>query len=176
VTRKTTVRAIAILGGALLAGAPALAAGQNDHKAARADAVRTTNAAGPAWSAPPPPAPLVLRATDSAALEERWGIRVQGLRLTAAGYMLDFRYTVVDPAKAAPLFDRKTKPLLKDERTGAVMAVPVPPKTGALRSTNDPKAGRTYFMFFANPGQFIRPYSQVTVTIGQFSVGGLTVK
>lgn len=128
-------------------------------------------------AASPGPGEVVpLRAADEAAVEERWGIEVRGMYLTAGGYMLDFRYRVVDAAKAAPLFDRRTKPVLKDERTGAVMAVPVPPKTGPLRSSNDPKEGRTYFMFFANPGRFIARYSKVTVTIGEFSISGLTVK
>ena len=90
--------------------------------------------------------------------------------------MLDFRYRVVDTRKAKPLFERKTKPVLRDEASGVQMAVPVPPKTGALRNSNDPKAGRTYFMFFANPGRFIGPGNRVTVTIGAFSVSGIRVE
>ena len=92
-----------------------------------------------------------------------------------AGYMLDFRYQVVDARKARPLFERKTKPVLHDEKTGAVLAVPTPPKTGPLRSSNDPKAGRTYFMFFANPGRLVAEGQTVTVTIGQFIVSGIRV-
>lgn len=150
---KTISRVFALLGG-LLVGAPAQGALQEVVALA----------------------PASLAATDHAAIEARWGIRIQGLHLTAAGYMLDFRYKVVDPGKAAPLFDRKFKPVLRDEKTGAVMAVPAPPKTGALRSSNDPKEGRTYFMFFANPAHFIGKYSRVTVSIGEFSISGLTVK
>jgi hypothetical protein len=174
VTRNTAAVGIAILGVALLLGAPARAAAQSDNKGGGSEPPRA--AAGPASPATTPSAPIAMRATDAAGLEERWGIRIEGMYLTAGGYMLDFRYTVIDPTKAAPLFDRSTKPLLKDEKTGAVMAVPAPPKTGALRSSNDPKAGRTYFMFFANPGQFVRRSSPVTVTIGDFSVSSLTVK
>lgn len=90
--------------------------------------------------------------------------------------MLDFRYRVLDATLARPLFDRRIKPVLKDEKSGAIVAVPVPPKTGALRSSNDPKVGRTYFMFFANPAHLIGRYSKVTVTVGDFSVSGLTVR
>jgi hypothetical protein len=97
------------------------------------------------------------------------------MRLTSSGYMLDFRYRVVDTTKAAPLFDRKMKPILRDEATGAQMVVPVPPKTGALRSSNDPKLGRSYFMFFANPARFIKAGNTVTISIGEFSVGGIVV-
>jgi hypothetical protein len=105
----------------------------------------------------------------------KWGIAIDGLRLTASGYMLDFRYRVLDARKARPLFERKTKPVLRDEATGAVMSVPVPPKTGALRNSNDPKAGKGYFMFFANPGRFLKARSRVTISIGEFSVSGIQV-
>lgn len=120
-------------------------------------------------------APRPLRAVDRGAIADRWGIRIESLQLTAAGYMLDLRYRVLDAAKAAPLFDRRTRPVLKDERSGAVMAVPDPPKVGPLRSANEPKAGRTYFILFANPGHFIAKHRPVTVTIGRFSVSGLLV-
>jgi hypothetical protein len=122
------------------------------------------------------PAAPPLRATDEAAILERWGVTIEGMRLTAGGYMLDFRYRVVDPEKAAPLFERRTKPVLTDESSGVVMAVPVPPKTGPLRSSNDPKKGKTYFMFFGNPRRMIAKNRRVTVTIGDFSVGGLIVR
>jgi hypothetical protein len=153
-----------------LAGVAAPAQERAATPSAVAKAVSTTTTAETV-SGPKP-----LRATDAAALERRWGIHIESLRLTAAGYMLDFRYRVVDAAKAAPLFDRRTKPLLRDEASGAVVAVPTPPKTGALRSSNDPKEGRTYFMFFANPGRFIKKHRDVTVTIGEFSVSGLVVR
>jgi hypothetical protein len=175
VTRTTTRRSIAALGAALLLGAPARSAGRDGQGVIRPDAAPAP-AVETGSSVPLPSAPRPLRATDGAGLEARWGIHVVGMYLTAGGYMLDFRYRVLDPEKAAPLFVRATKPLLRDEKTGAVMAVPVPPKVGALRSSNDPKAGRTYFVFFANPGQFVKRYSPVTVTIGEFSVSGLTVK
>jgi hypothetical protein len=123
----------------------------------------------------PVPGPPVAIDVADAALVKKWGIRFQSMRLSAAGYMLDFRYSVVDARKAKPLFERKTKPVLRDEASGVQMAVPVPPKTGALRNSNDPKAGKTYFMFFANPGRFIARGNLVTVTIGDFRVSGIRV-
>ena len=113
--------------------------------------------------------------SDARTLVRKWGIVVESLRLTASGYMLDFRYRVVDARKAKPLFERKTKPVLTDEATGAILAVPVPPKTGALRNSNDPKAGRSYFMFFGNPAHFVKPGNSVTITIGKFAVSGVRV-
>ena len=113
---------------------------------------------------------------DVPSIVRKWGIRIESLRLTASGYMLDFRYTVVDARKAKPLFERRIKPVLTDEASGLVMEVPVPPKTGALRNTYDPKVGRTYFMFFANAGRRVKPSSLVTVTIGKFRVSHVKVE
>jgi hypothetical protein len=108
--------------------------------------------------------------------KREWGIDVIGVRQTAAGYMLEFRYRVVDAQKAKPLFERRTKPLLVDEASGASFAVPTPPKTGALRNSNPPLERHTYWMFFANPGGFVKPGSRVSVVIGEFRADGIVVQ
>ncbi len=159
-TFKTAVLIVAL---SALGGAP---------EAAPPQSVGIERSSPPAEAAAPV---VAMAAEDGPAILKRWGIRIESLRLTAAGYMLDFRYHVVDARKAKPLFQRKTKPVLKDEKTGTVMAVPTPPKTGPLRSSNDPKAGRSYFMFFANPGRLIGDGQTATVTIGEFSVYGIRV-
>lgn len=110
------------------------------------------------------------------ALEERWGVKALSIRLSAEGYMLDFRYRVLDPEKALPLFDRKIKPYLVDEASGAIMAVPEPPKVGALRNTRQPKPDRTYFVLFANPGRFVKKGKAVSVVIGEFKAEHLIVE
>jgi len=107
---------------------------------------------------------------------ERWGVELRGVRLAAAGMMLDFRYRVVDPQKAAPLFVRQTKPVLIHEASGARLVVPRPPTTGPLRNSNTPQAGRTYFMFFGNPGRFVKAGQRVSVEIGAFKAEGLLVQ
>lgn len=109
-------------------------------------------------------------------MEEAWGIEIIGIRYSAAGYMLDFRYRVLDSEKAAPVFDRRIKPYLVDQVSGAVFAVPNPPKTGPLRSSNMPKENRNYFIFFGNPGRYIKPGSLVTVVIGDFRAENLVVE
>jgi hypothetical protein len=116
---------------------------------------------------------------EKISLEERWGVRVSSVRLTAAGYMLDFRYTIVDPEKAAPLSDPKNKPVLIDQASGAEMMVPAPPKVGSLRSKSRnglPVAGRSYFVLFANPGGYIKTGNKVTVAIGDFRAEDLTAE
>lgn len=111
-----------------------------------------------------------------ASLEEKWGVKVLGIRLTAEGYMLDFRYRVLDPEKTTPLFDRNIKPYLVDEATGAMFVVPEPPKVGALRNTRKPQPDRNYFIMFANPGRYVKKGNKVTVVSGDFKAEHLVVE
>ena len=62
-------------------------------------------------------------------MKRQWGVEVLFVRQTSAGYMLEFRYKVIDPAKAAPLFERQTKPVLTHVNSGAKFIVPTPAKT-----------------------------------------------
>lgn len=117
----------------------------------------------------------VLTAAEESDILWRWGIRIECMRLASSGYMLEFRYKILDGNKAQPLFDPRSRPLLRDDASGFESVVPSPPTTGSLRSTYDAKAGRTYFMFFANPSRFLKAGSTVTVTIGNFRVSGIPV-
>lgn len=108
-------------------------------------------------------------------LAQRWGVEVVSVRLAAAGHMVDFRYRVVDPEKARPLFARRNKPQLVEEATGRSLTVASTAKTGPLRSSNDPIAGRTYFIFFGNPGD-VKAGSRVSVAIGDFRAENLLVE
>lgn len=109
-------------------------------------------------------------------LKRQWGVEIINVRRTAGGYMLEFRYRVLDAEKAKPLFERQTKPVLTHAETGASLIVPTPAKTGALRNSNPPLAGHTYWMFFANPGKLVEPGHHVSVEIGEFRVDGLVVQ
>lgn len=114
---------------------------------------------------------------DSAPAElKQWGIEVESISLSAADYMLDFRYKVTDPEKAKAIFKRKTKPYLIDKETGAKFIVPSPPKVGPLRQTTlKPEIGRVYYMMFANPGKFIKKGKTVDVVIGDYVANDLVV-
>lgn len=111
-------------------------------------------------------------------IETQLGIRVVGLRRSAAGYMLDFRYRLLDPVKASPLLDRKIRPYLLDETHGAQLRVPDAPKVGQLRPTsrNNVIPGRTYYILFANPGRYLGPGSQATLIAGDVRIPHLTVE
>lgn len=109
-------------------------------------------------------------------IKRKWGVEILFIRETAAGHMLEFRYKVLDPEKAKPLFIRKTKPVLTDVKTGHHLGVPTPPKTGALRNSDVPLADHTYWMFFSNPGKIVRPGDLVNLRIGDFAIDGLIVQ
>jgi hypothetical protein len=109
-------------------------------------------------------------------MKRKWGVDILFVRQTAAGHMLEFRYRVIDPEKAAPLFVRLTKPLLIHPRSGLSAGVLTPAKTGALRNSDLPLADHTYWMFFPNPGNAVRAGDEVDIRIGEFAVAGLIVQ
>jgi hypothetical protein len=111
------------------------------------------------------------------ALEKKWGIQVASVRLSGNGNLVDFRYRVLDPDKAAGLADREAKPFLVDQSTGAKLFVPRTPKIGPLRQTAQKlEPGKTHFMLFSNPGKFVKAGSKVTVAVGDFRVENLIVE
>ena len=106
-----------------------------------------------------------------------FGIEVTGVHVSAAGYMLDFRYKVLDAAKALPLLAAGVKTYLVDQATGAVLGVPSTAKVGSLRQTSrEAVPGRVYFTFFANPGAAVKPGAKVTVVMGDMHAPDLVVE
>lgn len=130
-------------------------------------------------SAPAPDPARLPAAAQPASVEETYGIRVEGLRLTAAGSMLDFRYRVLDTQKAAPILDGRTKPLLFDEARGAKLGVPDTPVLGRIRQTarnHKILTDRSYFIMFGNPGKALQSGDKVTLLLGQVRITDLTVQ
>lgn len=128
----------------------------------------------PAWAAGE--AAPAAHPREKTLMKRMWGIEVLFVRLAANGYMTELRYKVVDAARAKPLFDRSLQPVLIHERSQAAFAVPAPGKVGALRNSDPPVNGRTYWMFFANPAQYVKKGDTVTIQIGAFRAEGLTVQ
>lgn len=109
-------------------------------------------------------------------LSERWGIEIVRLSLTAYGHMVDFRFRVLDSVRAKPLLERNVSAHLVDEATGKALAVPDDAKTGRLRNHGVPEVGRVYFVLFQNQGGLLEKGDRVSVVIGDFRAGGLTVE
>ena len=135
------------------------------------------------WQPPPMPEPTAFARLDitpekAQELAEVWGVELLGMRLTAADYMLDFRFHVIDADKALPLFDHRIKPYIIADRSQIKLPVPMAAKVGAFRPTNRGKnitSGRSYYMIFGNPDRHVKQGETVTVVIGDFLVESLLV-
>ncbi len=110
-------------------------------------------------------------------LQQRWGIEIASLRLSAQGSFVDFRYRVLDAEKAAPLSSHDWRPYLIDQQTGNRLSVPSTPKLGALRQTAQRLTpGRIYYIFFGNGQGLVKAGSKVTVVVGDCRIENLTVE
>lgn len=115
------------------------------------------------------------RSRHAAFYKRTWGIDIVGVKPVSSGYMLAFKYRVLDPAKAKLLNERKAKAYLIDEATGTVLAVPAMENIGELRSGTTPEEERVYFMIFGNPGRLVKSGSKVSIVAGDFRIQGLIV-
>ncbi|MBL8324623.1 MAG: hypothetical protein JNJ89_06650 [Rubrivivax sp.] len=181
-------------GGPLVAVLVALSAGcalqpqGTPASAGTAPATMTQAPAAPAMAAAPvasrastaPEAPVATTLAAAPLAAPTYGIEFLDTRLSAAGSLVDLRYRVLDADKAAPLLDRKVRPVLVQVGTGKRFYVPQPPIVGALRQTvraaNPPQVGRTYFMLFANPDRTLKGGDALALFIGEQRVGEFRIQ
>jgi hypothetical protein len=114
-------------------------------------------------------------AREGVYFQRNWGVDIVGIKPVSSGYMLAFRYRVLDPKKAQALNNKKLRPYVIDQATGIRLAVPSLENIGELRQSAEPEANRTYYMIFGNPGKLVKSGSRVDVVIGDFRVNGLKV-
>lgn len=136
-----------------------------------------------------PPAPAVLKtsqpvlpppqAADAATiLAQKWGISVFGLRLFANGNLVDFRYKILDPAKAAVLTKQEGEnAYFLDEASGHRLRLASMGRGGTMyHYTNTMQSGSMFSLQFPNPGKHLHPGSKVTLVMGDFRAENLTVE
>jgi hypothetical protein len=111
----------------------------------------------------------ILAAPPAPAEGERFGVDQLRIMRTATGHLLDLRYRIVDPERAAPLLAKDTAVYVVHERSGARLRVPSTPKAGPLRNTGVPRAGRAYFALFSNPGGLVQRGDEVSVVAGELT-------
>lgn len=104
--------------------------------------------------------------------EEKTGVRIVRISVTAGGGMIDLRYQVIDPDKAALVHSPDDPPAIIDEASGRELKTPWMNHvhTGRFRS------GVTYYTLFMNSGGQVKPGSLVTVRIGGISIEHLVVQ
>jgi hypothetical protein len=107
---------------------------------------------------------------------EDYGVKVLAVRRTANGYMLDFRFRLLDSKKSAHIMQRKIKAHLTVEKNNAKLSVPMTYKLGSLRqSGKNLKEDKNYFMLFANPGGIVKSGDLITIEIAGFKAEHITV-
>jgi hypothetical protein len=109
-------------------------------------------------------------------IRRRWGIEAVSVRSVSSGTAVEFRYRVVDPAKAAVLNDSKATPSLTDQISGLRLSVPQMENVGTLRQVAPPVAGKEYWMIFQDPRRVVKPGNHVDVAVGVLHLNGLTVQ
>jgi hypothetical protein len=105
------------------------------------------------------PLPVAVSPTG---LAQRSGVAGVHVHVTGGGGLLDVRYEVVDPGKAALLHDRATPPAVVYEATET-------PIEGLLMGHlphGAARAGLSSFMIFVNPGDIVHRGDLVSVILG----------
>ena len=99
-------------------------------------------------------------------LLQDWGIEPVHIRVTAGGFMIEFRYKVVDVDKALILSDRKDFPFLLAQKSRAKLSVPFGATVGFLKSNRGfLKLGKNYIAMFSNEGQHLLSGDEVKIQV-----------
>lgn len=100
----------------------------------------------------------------SPAVESTWGIQVTSVTTTADGGLVDLRFVVLDPGKAAAAMDgRNVAPRLL---VGDADTVLLPSMTVHRGLT----AGHSYFLLYRNTGGLVRPGHEISVLVGKLRI------
>jgi hypothetical protein len=118
------------------------------------------------------PAQMRRPIVSAAGLVDRSGVKIVYVAVTGGGGLLDVRFQVVDPDKAASLHDAAKPPALVDESTGVVVnsLLMGHSHTGVF------KTGVTYYLVFENPGNLVQRGGRVSVLLGDAQVQHVPVQ
>jgi hypothetical protein len=114
--------------------------------------------------APAPPAPAAAPGAPpvSPAIEQRYGVRINMVGVTADGGLLDLRFTVLDSDKAMAMHqDLTIQPYIIDEQTGVKID-----SSPTMSHKHQLNVGLTYFELYRNPKGVVQPGRLVTVVVG----------
>ena len=129
------------------------------------------------WIAQPATVPAATQAATTTisakTLEERFGVRITLIAVTAAGGVVDFRYKILDQEKARFLFgDAHTMPTLLAEESGISLE---PPRSEAKHNSRL-ENGSSHFQFYANTRNALKPGARVTVLFGSLRLEPIIVQ
>ena len=108
----------------------------------------------------------------SSAIEDKYGIRISQVAVTADGGMIDFRYQVTDPVKAANFaLDPASTPVLY--AGGSNVAVN---QTSPMSHKELLHVGTTYFLLYKNASGSIAPRTYISIVLGDLKLDGVPVR
>jgi hypothetical protein len=108
----------------------------------------------------------------SAAIEDRYGIRISQVAVTADGGMVDLRYVLVDPNKAANFGeDAQSTPVLVPEGGKVVVS-----ETALMPHKETLHPGVTYFLLYHNAAGSIKTQTYVTIELGDLRLEHVPVR
>jgi hypothetical protein len=119
-------------------------------------------------------------------LEQEFGLRVDLVGMSAGGGLIDFRFTVLEPEKAAPLFEPSTTGSSSATQGHASATLPVlfaEDSHTLIRARGSMghhrpnlAVGKTFFILYPNPGGEIQAGSPVSIVLGSVRVEHVTAK
>ena len=126
----------------------------------------------PALPANPPQLDRDLTSLSQSAFEEATGVRVTLVAVTGQGGLIDLRYQVIDPDKAAIVHDPEKPPTIVDEATGQAFD-----KLWMQHGhSGELDPGATYYLILVNPQGGVKSGDLVSVLIGNFRLEHVRVK
>ena len=131
----------------------------------------TTQSAAPAQSVNETVTQTATTVISPKTLEERFGLRITLIAVTAGGGIIDFRYKVLDKKKAGFLLG-DGMPTLIGEATG----ITVLPPAHVMKHNAQIENGANYFMFYPNTRNAVKPGDHVSVVIGSIRLDPIIVQ
>jgi hypothetical protein len=117
-------------------------------------------------------APEISQYLSQQALEEKYGLQISLIGVTAMGGMVDFRMKIIDVHKAGELFSKTSQfPVLTVAGADTFLTVPQENQVN-----QELVKDKVYFYLFPNTANAVRPGSQVVVAFGDLKVGPVTAQ
>jgi hypothetical protein len=160
-----------LAGGCAVQGGAIADAGSGAPQATVATSQPVTAAPQPAVAAQQNAARARPQLAAPSPLETQYGIQVTQVNLTAAGGLVDFRFRVLDAAKARKLLGNPANmPVL--------IAGDNPPLAPPHHALHGAKFGDglVYFILYPNVRSAVKPGAEVTVAMGDVRLGPVTVQ
>jgi hypothetical protein len=108
----------------------------------------------------------------SAAIEDKYGVRISQVAVTADGGMVDLRYVLLDPNKAASFGDDEASTPVLVPQGGKVVVS----KTALMPHKDTLHAGVTYFLLYHNAAGAIKPQTYVNIELGDLRLDNVPVR